>query len=48
MTQPQPGLRSVWIGHAAEKQVDVVTPRIGELVTADQPFTSNRWWEEVR
>ena len=28
--------------------VDLVTPRIGEWVDADQPFKSTRWWEAVR
>ncbi|MFT7288547.1 MAG: L-ascorbate metabolism protein UlaG (beta-lactamase superfamily) [Halieaceae bacterium] len=33
---------------ASERQVNVITPRIGEVVAADQPFNSDRWWEEVR
>jgi L-ascorbate metabolism protein UlaG (beta-lactamase superfamily) len=28
--------------------VDVVTPRVGEIVDADQPFSSSAWWEPVR
>jgi L-ascorbate metabolism protein UlaG (beta-lactamase superfamily) len=28
--------------------VDVVTPRIGEIVDADQPFSSSAWWKPVR
>ncbi|HEU5294662.1 MAG TPA: MBL fold metallo-hydrolase, partial [Burkholderiaceae bacterium] len=28
--------------------VDVVTPRLGEIVDADAPFTSTAWWESVR
>ncbi len=28
--------------------VDVVTPRVGEIVDADRPFESTRWWEAVR
>jgi hypothetical protein len=28
--------------------VDVVTPRIGEIVDAHQPFSSTAWWEAVR
>jgi L-ascorbate metabolism protein UlaG (beta-lactamase superfamily) len=27
---------------------ELVTPRIGEMVDADQPFASTRWWEAVR
>lgn len=33
---------------AAEKNVKVVTPRVGEIVTADTPFNSDPWWEEVK
>lgn len=33
---------------AEEKGVDLVTPRVGEVVTAGEPFTSIRWWESVR
>ena len=33
---------------AKASQVDVVTPRIGELVDADRPFASTAWWEQVR
>ncbi|MES3003663.1 MAG: MBL fold metallo-hydrolase [Pseudomonadota bacterium] len=28
--------------------VEMVTPRIGEVVDADQPFASQSWWEAVR
>lgn len=28
--------------------VDLVTPRVGEMVDADRPFASTRWWEAVR
>jgi L-ascorbate metabolism protein UlaG (beta-lactamase superfamily) len=28
--------------------VDVVTPRVGEFVDADRPFTSIAWWQQVR
>jgi L-ascorbate metabolism protein UlaG (beta-lactamase superfamily) len=28
--------------------VDLVTPRIGEMVTADQPFESQQWWSQIR
>jgi len=24
-----------------------VTPRVGEIVVADQPFVAQRWWKEV-
>lgn len=33
---------------AKEQNVDLVTPRVGEVVTADEPFRSHSWWEEVR
>lgn len=33
---------------AARTGVDLVTPRLGEWVDADQPFASTRWWEGVR
>ena len=33
---------------ASENSVDLVTPRVGEVVTAGEPFRSIRWWEEVR
>ncbi len=29
-------------------QVDVLTPRIGELLDADRPFASTAWWEQVK
>jgi len=32
---------------AQEKQVDLVTPRIGEVITIGQPFHSSNWWEQV-
>lgn len=28
--------------------VDLVTPRVGEVVIVGEPFRSYRWWEEVR
>lgn len=28
--------------------IEVVTPRIGEIVDADRSFASTRWWEQVR
>jgi L-ascorbate metabolism protein UlaG (beta-lactamase superfamily) len=33
---------------ANEKNVDLVTPRVGEVVVAGEPFVSHTWWEEVR
>jgi L-ascorbate metabolism protein UlaG (beta-lactamase superfamily) len=33
---------------ANEKNVDLVTPRVGEAVIAGEPFSSHSWWEEVR
>jgi len=33
---------------AGENNVDLVTPRVGEVVTAGQPFFSESWWEEVK
>jgi hypothetical protein len=33
---------------ANEKDVDLVTPRVGEVVIASEPFNSESWWEEVR
>jgi L-ascorbate metabolism protein UlaG (beta-lactamase superfamily) len=33
---------------ARAAQLDVLTPRIGEAVEADVPFTSTAWWEAVR
>ena len=33
---------------ANEKNVELVTPRVGEVVIAGEPFSSGRWWEEVR
>jgi L-ascorbate metabolism protein UlaG (beta-lactamase superfamily) len=33
---------------AAQKHnVDLVTPRIGEVVVAGQPFESQSWWEQL-
>ena len=32
---------------AEQNNVQLVTPRIGETVIADQPFTNTRWWETV-
>ena len=33
---------------AARDNVDLVTPRVGEIVVADQAFVARRWWKEVR
>jgi L-ascorbate metabolism protein UlaG (beta-lactamase superfamily) len=33
---------------ARANQVEVVTPRVGEIVDADAPFASSAWWEAVR
>ena len=33
---------------AYEYEVDIVTPRIGEVVTAGQPFVSTKWWEMIK
>ena len=33
---------------AQASDVDVVTPRLGEWLDADQPFASSAWWEQVR
>ena len=33
---------------ARAKGVDVLTPRVGDIVDADQPFASTAWWETVR
>ena len=32
---------------AAASGVEVVTPRLGEVVDADAPFASRPWWESV-
>jgi len=32
---------------AKENSVDLVTPRVGEIVTAGEPFESVSWWEGV-
>ena len=36
------------VAEAARRGVELVTPRVGERVDADQPFPSTRWWEAVR
>jgi L-ascorbate metabolism protein UlaG (beta-lactamase superfamily) len=33
---------------AQEHKVEVLTPRIGEMMDADRPFASTAWWEQVR
>jgi L-ascorbate metabolism protein UlaG (beta-lactamase superfamily) len=33
---------------ATRQQVELVTPRVGEMVVAGQPFASQPWWEAVR
>jgi L-ascorbate metabolism protein UlaG (beta-lactamase superfamily) len=33
---------------AQNREVDLLTPRLGEWVDADQPLALNRWWEAVR
>ena len=33
---------------ANAQNVDLVTPRVGEVVTMGEPFRSHSWWEEVR
>ncbi|HTP72380.1 MAG TPA: MBL fold metallo-hydrolase [Burkholderiaceae bacterium] len=33
---------------AREQGLEVVTPRVGEIVDADAPFASSAWWEAVR
>ncbi|MEP7100931.1 MAG: hypothetical protein ABI781_10500 [Burkholderiales bacterium] len=36
------------IAAAKVQQVDLLTPRVGEMVVAGQPFASKPWWEAVR
>jgi L-ascorbate metabolism protein UlaG (beta-lactamase superfamily) len=33
---------------AKEYNIDLLTPRIGEIVTVGQPFRSTTWWEDVQ
>lgn len=33
---------------ARTQKVDMLTPKVGEVVDADQPFPSTAWWETVR
>jgi len=42
----EPIKRTLAAAHA--NGVEVVTPRLGEIVDADAPFTSTAWWESVR
>jgi hypothetical protein len=32
---------------ANEKNLELVTPRVGDIVIADRPYESSSWWEEV-
>jgi L-ascorbate metabolism protein UlaG (beta-lactamase superfamily) len=36
------------VAAARASQVELLTPRLGEMVHADQPFASNPWWGGVR
>jgi L-ascorbate metabolism protein UlaG (beta-lactamase superfamily) len=36
------------VAAANESNVELVTPRVGEVVTAGEPLASLNWWEEVR
>ena len=36
------------VAAANENSVELITPRVGEVVIAGEPFSSGRWWEEVR
>jgi L-ascorbate metabolism protein UlaG (beta-lactamase superfamily) len=36
------------VAEAARVGIELVTPRVGEVVDADRPFVSTRWWEAVR
>lgn len=33
---------------AAASRVDLVTPRIGQMIDAERPFSADPWWESVR
>ena len=35
------------VNAASEKNIDLVTPRVGDVVIADRPHNSFSWWEEV-
>lgn len=36
------------LAEATRVGIDLVTPRVGEVVDAERPFQSTRWWEAVR
>lgn len=42
----EPIKRTVAAARAAK--VDLLTPRLGEVIDADRPFVSTAWWEAVR
>ena len=42
----EPIKRAVKAAH--EQNVDLVTPRVGEVVFVGEPFSSHSWWKEVR
>ncbi|MCP4272187.1 MAG: hypothetical protein GY781_09500 [Gammaproteobacteria bacterium] len=33
---------------AKQKNIELITPHIGEVIKSGQPFSSSRWWEKVR
>lgn len=33
---------------ANENNVELVTPRVGEVVIEGEPFESRSWWEDIR
>ncbi len=33
---------------AKQKNIDLITPHIGEIVDMDLPFSSSSWWEKIR
>ena len=36
------------VKEAKAKNVDLVTPQVGETITVGQPYTSEKWWETVK
>jgi hypothetical protein len=36
------------VAAARDKGVSLVTPRVGEVVDSDVPFTSRPWWRATR
>jgi L-ascorbate metabolism protein UlaG (beta-lactamase superfamily) len=42
----EPIIRAVMAANM--QKVDLVTPRVGEIVTMGEPFQSHSWWEDVR